>query len=1008
MKMNLQTTQPVLDRLDKILGRIQENIFTHVVDLDLTAWKTKEPVSYLERMSGEKIKLQKGDRWGDLFDCAWMRFCGTVPKSVKGKTISLVIDLNGEANVVDGNGIPKLCLTTTATQFGNPYEGKAVKKVVPFITNAAGGDAIDIWADVGNNDLFGNLKNSGELKEAYIAIHHRNIEALYYDYEVLYDLWQNLPQDSARYRQILNSMHKTMAELVDFTKEAVDRAQQHLQVELSKENGDYPLRVSALGHAHIDLAWLWPIRETVRKGARTFSHVLAMMAEYPEYLFGASQPQLYQWMKIHYPKLYSGIKKAVADKRWEILGGMWVEADTNVPSGESLVRQFLYGKKYFQDEFGQVPTNLFLPDVFGYSGALPQIMKKSGIDYFVTTKLSWDKYVKYPHETFHWQGIDGSKVLEHMPPEATYNGPAAPRAILKGEREYQDKDVSNNFLMLFGIGDGGGGPGTDHLERLKRSKNLNGMAPVKQEFVEKFFERLERNAHLYHTWVGELYLGFHQGTYTTQARNKRFNRKMEFSLRDAEFKSALAQIISKSDYPAEKYELIWKEVLLYQFHDIIPGSSIKRVYDESLERYKVLMNETKILTVLSTASVNDKINTKEYRNPVVVHNTLSWDRREWLKINEKWQLVSVPSMGHAVTENISDERSIPNILAKDNLLENDILKVVFHQNGKIASIFDKKYGREVLYSGKNGNDLTVYGDDDGDAWDFSTDYRHRVMGRFELVESSVFVDGPKAIMRQTKKFGESVLDQDIILTAGSRKIEFITQVDWQENGKMLRTAFPVDIHTNESTAEIQYGYVKRPNHNNTDWELRQFEISAHKWIDLSQPDYGVALLNDCKYGHFVEGNILDINLLRSSSWPDPTADRAEHKFTYALYPHYGNHIDGNVVHAGYELNVPLSYHLEKPHDGSIPSNWAFVKPDKNNIIVDAVKRSEENESIVVRMYESEGKNAEASLKFGVDIQSAELTNLMEEPITNIPICQNEIRLNFNPFAIQTIKIVVKD
>jgi len=991
---------------DKMLNTIDEKIYTSIGDLTVNIWKTKEPVPYADRKTGEHTLLTLGDRWGDLFDCAWMQFTGEVPVNTLDEKIVCIIDISGEANVVDENGHPKSCLTTRYSNFGPismKYEGRPVKKSAPMVEKSVGGESINLWIDAGNNDLFGNFQNNGILEEAYVAIQNQNIYDLFYDYEVLLDFCKHHDSDTDRYKSIFSALEKATKLLAIFTHDSVQNARNILSIELKKENKEDTLLISANGHAHIDLAWLWPIRETIRKGARTFSHALQLIDEYDDYIFGASQPQLYQWMKDEYPELYDRIKVAIKNKRWEPLGGMWVESDTNIPNGESLVRQFLYGKAFFKKEFDIELKNLFLPDVFGYSGAIPQIMKKSGADYFSTIKLSWDKFIKYPHETFFWQGIDGTDVLVHMPPEGTYNGPAAPRAVKRLEKNYQDKEATKHALMVYGVGDGGGGPSRDHLERLKRCQNLDGISKVKHAFVSDFFQNLEKDSDKFQTWVGELYLGHHQGTLTTQGKSKWYNRKCEFAFRELEFSSVLGQYFSNAPYPSQEVEDMWKEVLLYQFHDIIPGSSIKRVYDESLPRYEAILNRTLELTQSLWNSLSNKIDSNDFENPTLIRNSLSWKRNEWLKVNDEWQKVTVPSMGHTVVESQPNESSDFHAKVTESCIENDLLKITFNKEGFLESIFDKELKRDVLAEDQIGNDLTIY-EDGGDAWDFPVDYRQNVAGQFELKNATFITDGPKAIMRQERTFGKSTMTQDIILVSGSRRLDFVTHVDWKEDDKMLRTAFPVDIHATEYTSEIQFGHVKRSTHSNTQWEFRQFENAAHKWVDISQPDYGVALMNDCKYGYYVKGNVLDINLLRSPNWPDPTADRTEHNFTYSLYPHSGNHIQGDVIKNAYELNVPLYVCSIESRKGELSSHGSFLSVDCDNVVVSTVKKAEDGNGIIVRLYETFGQKNQATLTFGMDVKKAVLTNLMEEEIEELTVESNTVIVPFKPFEIQTIRI----
>lgn len=993
----------IVRSLEHMLKKIEKSIYRVVGELHTTVWVTREPVPFEQRMSGIRKELSIGDKWGDLWDCGWFHFTGTVPASAAGSSVVLLIDISGEACVVDGDGCPVQGLTTVASTFDYSL-GFPGKKVVPILEQARGGESVDIWADGACNDLFGELKNNGVLKEAYIAICNKAMRELYYDFEVLYELMQHIPQDKARYHSILWALLEASRVLRNFTEEEAMKARAILAPELGKEGGHPSLTISAIGHAHIDLAWLWPIRETIRKGARTFSTVLALMECYPDYVFGASQPQLYQWMKEYYPSLYQRIKEQIYKGRWEPQGGMWVEADTNVTGGESLIRQILYGKRFFKEEFDYDIKILWLPDTFGYTASLLQIMKKSGLEYFMTIKLSWNEYNKYPHHTFLWKGIDGSTVLVHMPPEGTYNSSAAPRAIAKAEREYLDKGVSDRCLMLFGIGDGGGGPGEEHLERLRREKNLDGLAPVVQEPAIKFFRRLEEGRNRYQTWVGELYLEKHQGTYTSQARNKRYNRKIELELRELEWACVLGLIVCGYPYPQKDLERIWKEVLLYQFHDILPGSSIKRVYDESLARYKVLMEEVKELKEKAYLSWIDRLDVSDMVYPVAVMNSLSWGREEWICVEDKWLKVKVPPMGYAVVDASMPKTQIYGLAAGDNLLENDRLRIRFASDGSIESIFDKEYNREVIPAGSFANKLAVY-DDKGDAWDFPVFYDQIPCEFFTLQSASFYVDGPKAVANQVYRYGASTLEQKVVLTLGSRRVDFITKVDWRETNKMLRTSFPVDIRTNEATCDIQFGSIKRPVHRNTSWEMAKYEVCAHKWVDLSQRDYGVALMNDCKYGHKVIDNVIDLNLLRSSTYPDPEADRGVHEFTYALYPHAGDHVEGGVAREGYELNIPVNViPLDAGKDGTMPREKAFMEVEAQNIILETVKKAEDGDDIIIRLYENSGAGVKTKISFNFPFKFVYLVNMMEEEIRELNTEGNGIELYFNPYEIHTLKV----
>jgi len=1032
-----------LDRIDRTIAGLPKAVYEPVADLAVEAWVTREPVAYADRKQGEHKAIKVGETWGELWDCAWFHLSGQIPDDAKNKSLVLLIDFNGEGLVVDAKGNPRQGLTAISSEFDYSL-GRPGKRVVPW----QGSNNVDLWIDVGLNDLFGRLPNGGRLEEARIAIRRENLQSLCFDFEVLRELLNQLPNQKARYATILQALYDAAVLLATgLTDDAVNAAAQRLKEELDKQGGTPSLTISALGHAHIDLAWLWPLRETIRKGARTFSTVLRMMERYPDYKFGASQPQLYQWMKDHYPSLYKEIKKRVKEGRWEVQGAMWVEPDCNIPSGESLVRQILYGKQFFLDEFGKDVTNLWEPDVFGYSGSIPQILRKAGIDTFMTQKLSWSTFNKHPHHTFHWEGIDGSSVLVHMPPEATYNSSAAPRAIARAENDYLDKEVSGNCLLLFGIGDGGGGPGEEHLERLAREKNLDGLAPVVQEFSEVFFDRLKMDSDKYARWRGELYLERHQGTFTSQARNKRFNRKIELSLRDAEL-ACVRAMLAGHEYPSAALERIWKEVLLLQFHDILPGSSITRVFDESRARYAAMLAEVEELI-----DAADHALLGSGSNSAVV-NSLSWPRKEWIKVDGSWRLVEVDSF--AICPLPDPSESLGSVSATPELLDNCILRVRFDAIGNIESIFSTDIGREILRRDSPANVLAVY-EDRGDAWDFPFDYDAPGHTVFELVSTEAFVDGPKGVIRQVRKYGNSTLTQEISVVEGSRRIDFKTTVDWQERNKMLRTNFPVAVHADRAKCEIQFGHIDRPTHGNTSWDWAQDEVCAQKWIDLSEPGYGVALLNDCKYGHRIKDGILDLNLLRSPSYPDPAADEGEHEFTYSLLPHSGDHVSGHVVQAAYELNVPLrlvegvettdapslirigdscsqqevagecivppSGHPEAatgptPEGSRKLARWSKT-PGKDDalesdpegvaesqgVIVETIKKAESNDDVIVRLYEAHGRSTWTRLRPGFPVTAVRSVDLMEGNGQYFFPSPDPYEIGLNPFEIETLRLV---
>ncbi|MBP5155346.1 MAG: alpha-mannosidase, partial [Clostridia bacterium] len=570
--------------MDERLREIFDGIYTPFAQMKVEAYITKEPVPYGARTSGGYKTLEPGEKWGDLWDCAWMKMTCDVPE-YEGFAVYR-IDVGGEACVFDENGTPYKGLTNKDSfysfELGMPGKQICIPRVPP-----KPGEKLEIWLDCGANDLFGESERQnppeekiGYLHRAELCVCDKELRALYYDLEVIRHLADATEDESLKARA--NEAFETAASVYKTDIAGAKR----ITGKFLSEKSESGFCVTALGHAHIDLAWLWPLRETHRKAARTFSTLLRNCELYPEYLFGVSQPQMLEWVKNEHPALYAQMKELYKAGRLELQGGFWVECDTNVPGGESLVRQMLYGKRFFREEFGYDEEILWIPDVFGYNAQLPQIMKKSGIKYFLTIKLSWNSVNKFPHSTFRWIGLDGSEILTHMPPEGNYNSAARAESLLNIEKKFMEHDLDNRAMMLYGIGDGGGGPGMEHLERLRREYDLTGLPKVKQAFAIDFFRDIDKDRAKFPEYRGELYLEKHQGTYTTQSRSKRFNRECENAFQLAEIMLTAAHVLGGFPYPKDGLETLWKEVLLYQFHDIIPGTCIKRVYDESCERYE--------------------------------------------------------------------------------------------------------------------------------------------------------------------------------------------------------------------------------------------------------------------------------------------------------------------------------------------------------------------------------------------------------------------------------------
>lgn len=1007
MSLSVASGQETVRMIDLLLEQVRDAQYAPVAPLRITRWLTAEPVAFAGRENGERADVRPGEPWaGQLFDCAWMRFEAELPPGAGGDGLVARIDVSGELCVVDREGVPVRGLTNIKSTF-DPVLGGPGKTVFRVPSEAIRGGRVELWADAGLNDLFGFVKDEGRVLLAELATVREDVRQLYYDLETLRDFWMALPAEDAMAGRLGSELGALGAELDCADAGSVARARERLSAWFANE--DKPaLRVHAIGHAHLDLAWLWPIRETIRKGARTFASALYNFEKYPEYRFGCSQPQLFAWMKEREPALYSRIKDAVRSGRIEPQGTFWIEPDCSMPSGEAFVRQILHGARFFREEFGVVPDYCWQPDVFGYHGQLPQILKKSGHRFFMTQKLSWNAVNRFGHQSFHWEGIDGTRLPTHMLPEETYNGPAAARSLLKIKNEYVERAVSGHALMVYGIGDGGGGPDAEHLERLRRAPKLPGLPGVTQGTVTEFFEAWSRDADKFAVWRGELYLERHQGTLTTQALVKRNNRKAEIALRELEWAAYLAATRAVAAYPAEALDRLWKEVMLYQFHDILPGSSIKRVYDECNARYAVILAEVETLTAERYAALV-KAGT---RGETTVFNSLSWARREWVRWEGAWCFACVPALGMATLGVAGYEAPV----ARERLLENENLRVVFAADGRIASIYDKRARREVLATGASGNDLVVIADT-GDAWDFENDlskkdvwgYLRREVSRPMLRESTARVDGPGAEVRQVWVYGKSEIRQTVRLLAGSEQVEFETEADWQEKATMLRVRFPVAVTADEARFEIPFGHIRRTTREETLVEKAQIEVAALQWVDLSQADYGVALYNDCKYGFRVKGNVIDMALIRSVPHPGAAligkadvdggrspdggkvyGDLGRHVFRYALRPHAGDADAAVLTAEARAFNTPLR--IVRVGGAGVD---AGVKLGSPAIEVAAVKPAEDGRGWVWRLVNVTEHPVEITFPYPDAVEC----DLMENEIN----ASSGEALRFGPFEIKTLR-----
>ena len=1014
------------DRINVALNILKKEIIVETVKFEAEYAVTPEPVPYADRLKLEYKPIHEGEKWGDTWDCGWFHVKAKVPATWKGAYVTGRFDFSGEALVFDEKGDPKVGLTN-----GSVFDNHYYKDTAHLIPCCNGGEEIDLWIETGANGLGGvNLAGDPAWIEDKSKIHGTyngvvNVMRLCrFDYEkwqlwldlfLLEDLVRAVPEKSARRMSLLRGMSKALDALAtDGTK----AAREALKPLFAVPSDPATLDVWGVGHAHIDTAWLWPLRETVRKCARTFSSQIGLIERYPGYVFGASQAQLYAFTKKNYPGLYAKIKQAVADGHWEVQGGMWVEADCNLIGGESMVRQFLHGKNFFRDEFGVEVKNLWLPDVFGYSANLPQILHKAGMDYFLTQKLSWNYYNRMPHNTFIWQGIDGSKVLAHFPPEDDYNSCVLPSQLRKHEENNSEAGLIQDALCLYGIGDGGGGPKEEHVERALRMRDLNGVPRFHFGKAQPTLEKMAAHADELDTWRGELYFELHRGTYTTQANMKRFNRRCEEALRSAEMVCAAAGL---EFYPAEDFDRLWKTVLTHQFHDIIPGSSIHRVYAEGEASLRSVIDEAGKLRSAAAARI-----LRADSASATVFNPSSTAFAGAVALPAGWKGAACACSGAALpsqdengatvawmeipprafatirrADSAAAEQSAPYLTAP-YVLENDEVRYTFDSCLQLVGAFDKRAGVEFLARGEVGNRLELFDDHPHcfDAWDIDEYYRNAKTGAAKVL--SVRAIGDAAVRSGLEvefRIGSSTMRQRIWLGRKGRRIDFVNDIDWKENHTLLRVAFPVAVEADEASFEIQYGHVRRATHDNTKWQYAQFESMAHRWADLSTRDYGVALLNDSKYGYRVKGHELSMSLLRSPTEPDPIADRHEHHFTYSLLPHSGDFASSDVLANAAVINQGVELFDGFASDGaSLP-----VELEGEGVELAVVKRAEKEGKLVVRLVETRGLHAKATLRAADANAAITPVDLMEWNATGAA-ATGAVELSFTPFELKTFVI----
>ena len=1052
----LKHPELTLRRITNCLAqRLEPLCIAERIPLDVAAFHVHgEPVSWEEASRARYEPFAIGAPWGPAWDTTWFRFTARVPDAWAGREVIALIDLGfgrGEGFTCEGQ----------IWRDGRPRGAVNVnRRDVPLLRPARGGETVSFLVEAGANghaltavgreaarlDPDFDGPPGFTLAAADLAVFDRDVWDLWLDMQLGADALACLPADAPRHGRLLRALNAAVNRFDPDDRASLARMRSEIADVLACRNGDTVHEISAIGHAHIDTAWLWPLRETIRKCARTFGTALGYMDEYPEYVFGCSQAQQYSWMKRHYPDIYSGIQDAVKRGQWEPIGSMWIEADCNVSGGEALVRQIIHGKQFFLDEFGVDTIDLWIPDVFGYSASLPQIMKQAGIRYFLTQKISWNQFNRFPHHTFLWEGIDGSRVFTHFPPADTYNGSFRPQELRQSVQRFRENDRATRSLYPYGFGDGGGGPTRRMLENARRLRDFEGLPRVTLEKVRDFFPKAERDAVDLPLWVGELYLELHRGTYTTQARNKRGNRKGELLLRDAELFDAIDHVLAPdADGPsvttqappravhdthahprAEErrghvgaLDRAWKLLLLNQFHDILPGSSIHRVYQDSARDYDTIQTLGAQVRDDAVDRLTEGLGTGDARRPLAVLNTLAHRRQEVISTPEGDPLrVDVPPCGWAVADaeaaHAAPDGGPPPVTVERQgrslTLDNGLLRVVLDEQGLLAEVHDQRADRAVLAPAARGNVFQLHDDypNNWDAWDVDVFYRESMQAITGLETLTVAEATPlRATVRLVRAFGPSRIEQDLVLRAGSARLDFVTRVDWQHRHRFLKVAFPVDVHAGRATYEIQYGHTERPTHQNTSWDVARFEVCAQKWVDLSEPGYGVALLNDCKYGHDIHGHVMRLSLLRGPTQPDPDADLGEHVFTYALLPHPGDLRSAGVVEQAYALNVPLLVRPVAPAPDRPRTAHAWLQVDRPGIVVEAVKVAERGRDLVVRLYEAHGTRGPLKLRMGLPVTGAVRTDLLERTAEPLDMTDGSIELSVRPFEIMTLKFTCR-
>jgi alpha-mannosidase len=1017
------TDEDVRRRAWALLAEVVEPaVFGPALALSVSAHHVPgEPIPPAEAPARPYEPFAVGDAWGPRWGTTWFRLQGRIPAGWAGQEVVLRLESLRAGSTIPGGEY----LIFTLADGGRPvpFLGLSPQHAAASLTGpaAAGGEDVDLLVEAAANPTTPEDEMSGfdwpelrpdpggtpgfVLTRCELAVRRPAVRALATDLRLAADLAAHTEPGSAAATAAHAALSAACTELdPSAVSETADAARAALAPLLAPRaavsgNGHGPAaRVTAVGHAHIDTAWLWPLRETVRKCARTFATAVTLMEDFPEYRFVCSAAQHLVWMEEHYPELFARIAERVGTGQFVPVGGMWVESDCNMASGEALVRQIVLGKRYFADRFGVECRELWLPDAFGYSAALPQIMAAAGVDWFVSQKLSWNDTNRFPHHTFWWEGIDGTRVRAHFPPADTYNGDMSLREIFRSAR-------APRSIYPYGHGDGGGGPTREMLEAARRVEELDGVPALALEPPAAFFSAVEADPAPLPVWVGDLYLEKHRATFTSQAAIKRGNRKGEAALQAAELWTAAAGLATAPEV-ADELEAAWRLLLTNQFHDILPGSSIRWVAEDAEAQLADVERRAGALADRALDVLAASVDTSAFTAPATVFNPTPFPRHEVVDIEGRPHLVDAPPLGWTTIET-GEPGGETSVTVGEGWIANGHLRIEWNAAGLLTSVRDLDHDREVLAEGAPGNLFQLHEDRPRhwDAWDVDRDYFDHVTDLTGPVEIEVLgAGGLRGAVRFRRPFGASVIDQTMTLAAGSRRIDFVTDVDWHEDHKFLKVAFPVAVHAAAARFEIQFGHLARPTHANTAFEQARFEVCAQRWADLSEAGFGVALLNDCKYGYDVRGNTLRLSLLRAPTAPDPLCDRGRHRFTYALLPHAGDLAP--VVAAGYALGAPLVVRTSGPRAGARSSEHSVVRVDDPGFVIETVKAADDGRGIIVRGYEALGGRRRVRLRAGQTCTAALRCDLLERDGGPVALdADAAVPLTVRPFELVTLRLL---